>query len=62
MMYDEPTSPNFSHRSLLNKQTMANRESIESLIPRVDGLAESLSAPAPEGETEEIKRRKKLKE
>ena len=41
---------------------MANRESIESLIPRVDGLAESLSAPVPEGEIKEITRRQKLKE
>ena len=39
---------------------MANRESIESLIPRVEGLAKSLSTPAPEGETEEIERREAL--
>jgi hypothetical protein len=41
---------------------MANRESITSLLPRVEGLAESLSSPAPEGEVKEIKRRKELKE
>ena len=39
---------------------MANRESIQSLIPRVEGLAESLSAPAPEGEVKEIERRQTL--
>ena len=39
---------------------MANRESIESLIPRVEGLAKSLGASAPEGETEEIERREAL--
>ena len=39
---------------------MANRESIESLIPRVEGLAESLSAPAPDGEIKEIQRRQEL--
>ena len=41
---------------------MANRDSIASLIPRIEGLAESLSTPAPEGEIKEIKRRQKLKE
>jgi hypothetical protein len=39
---------------------MANRESIESLIPRIEGLAESLSPPAPEGEMKEIERRQAL--
>ena len=39
---------------------MANRESIESLIPRVDNLAKLLGTPAPEGETEEIQRRQEL--
>ena len=39
---------------------MANRESMESLIPRVEELAKALSAPAPEGETEEIERRRAL--
>ena len=55
-------SPNRLHRSLLNQQTVANRETIESLVPRVEGLAESLSTPAPEGEVKEIKRRQVLKE
>jgi hypothetical protein len=41
---------------------MANRESIISLIPRVEGLAESLSTPPPEDEIKEIKRREKLKQ
>jgi hypothetical protein len=41
---------------------MANHESIESLIPRVEGLAESLNTPAPEGEVKEIERRQKLRE
>ena len=49
------------HRSLLNQQTMANRETIESLIPRVEELAQSLSSPAPEGEIDEIERRKILR-
>ena len=49
------------HRSLLNQKTMANRGTIESLIPRVEGLAKSLSSPAPEGEIEEIERRKMLR-
>ena len=40
---------------------MANREIIESLIPRVEGLARSLSSPAPEDEIDEIERRKELK-
>ena len=41
---------------------MANRGTIESLISRVECLAGSLSAPASEGETDEIKRRQVLKE
>jgi len=47
-------------RSLPNQQTMANRKTIESLVPRIEGLAESLKEPAPEGEVEEIERREKL--
>ena len=39
---------------------MANRESIESLIPRVEGLAKSLRPPAPKGEIKEIQRRQEL--
>jgi hypothetical protein len=62
MMYDAPIFPNLIHRSLSDQQAMANRESIESLIPRVENLAESLSTPAPEGEIKGIKRRQKLKE
>ena len=57
-----PISSNRSHRPLFNQQTKANREVINSLIPRIDGLADSLSTPAPEGEIEEINRRKELKE
>jgi hypothetical protein len=49
-----------SHRSPENQQTMANRDTIESLIPRIEGLAESLKEPAPEGEVKEIERRDKL--
>ena len=62
MMYDGPILLNLQHRSLLKQQAMANRETVESLIPRVEGLAESLSIPAPEGEVKEIRRRQKLKE
>ena len=39
---------------------MANRKTIESLVPRIEGLAESLEEPAPEGEVKEIERREKL--
>jgi len=35
---------------------------IELLIPRVEGLAQSLSAPVPEGEGEEVEGRKALKQ
>ena len=55
-------SLNRLHCSLLKQQTVANRETIESLIPRVEDLAESLSTPALEGEVREIKRRKELNE
>ena len=61
-MYGIPAPPNPLHRSLLNQQTVANRETIESLIPRVEGLAKSLSTPVPEGEVKEIKRRQELRE
>ena len=40
---------------------MANRKTIESLILRVERLAESLSTPAPKGEAKEIGRREALK-
>jgi len=40
---------------------MANRQTVESLIPRVEGLAESLRAPVPEGEIKERDRREALK-
>ena len=56
-----PVSPNRLHRSLLNQQTVVNRETIKSLIPRVEGFAKSLSTPAPTGEFKEIKRREELK-
>jgi hypothetical protein len=62
MMYDMPILLYLERRSLLNQQAIANRGSIESLIPRVEGPAESLITPAPEGEVKEIKRRQKLKE
>jgi hypothetical protein len=62
MMYGMPILLYLERRSLLNQQAIANRGSIESLIPRVEGLAESLITPAPEDEVKEIKRRQKLKE
>jgi len=34
---------------------------IELLIPRVEGLAQSLGAPVPQGEVKEEKRREVLK-
>jgi len=40
---------------------MACRETIESLVPRVEGLAESLSEPVPEDEVREQERREALK-
>ena len=40
---------------------MACRQTIESLMPRVEKLAESLSAPVPEGEDKEEERRDILK-
>ena len=43
------------------QQTMACRQTIESLIPRVEGLAQSLGGPAPEGEVKEGERREVLK-
>jgi len=39
---------------------MACRQTIESLIPRVEGLAQSLGVPIPEGEVKEEERRKIL--
>ena len=62
MMYDVPILPKIWHRSRVDKQTMANRETIESLVPRVEGLAKSLSKPAPKDEIKEIVRRQELKE
>lgn len=44
-----------------SQQTVACRQTIMSLIPRVEGLAQSLSEPAPEGEVKEEERRKVLK-
>ena len=61
-MCDMSLLPNLLPRSPFDQQMVANRESIQSLVPRVEGLAESLSEPAPEGEIKEIKRRQKLKE
>ena len=62
MTCDVPLLLNLLPRSPFDQQTVANRESIQSLVPRIEGLAESLSEPAPEGEIKEIKRRQKLKE
>ena len=59
-MYDMPVSPDRLRRSLLNQQTATNRGMIESLIPRVEGLAKSLSTPVPRGEAREIERRQEL--
>jgi len=42
------------------EKTMACRHKIESLIPRVEGLAKSLGGPVPEGEIHEEERRKIL--
>ena len=44
----------------MNQQTMANRKTVESLVPRIEGLAESLKEPTPEGEVKEVERREKL--
>jgi hypothetical protein len=46
----------------LNQQAVANRKTIKSLIPRVEGLVKSLSTPVPENETKEIERREELVE
>lgn len=56
-----PILPNRLYRSLLNQQTMASHKMIESLMLRVERLAESLRGPAPEGEAKEIGRRETLK-
>ena len=60
MMYGPLASLGHSLRSLLNQQTTANRKTIKALIPRVDGLAYSLSTPVPEKEVKEIERRQTL--
>jgi len=39
---------------------MACRQTIEALIPRVEGLIRTLSKPVPEAEVEEKERRKTL--
>jgi len=44
-----------------SQQAMACRQTIESLIPRVEQLAGLLSAPVPEGEVKEEDRREILK-
>jgi len=56
-----PILPYHPRHSQLDQQTMVNRQTIESLIPRVEGLAESLSTPVPEGEVKERGRREVLK-
>ena len=40
---------------------MANRKTIESLTPRIEGLAEALRAPAVESEVRERERRETFK-
>ena len=44
-----------------SQQTMACRQTIEALIPRVNMLAESLSGPVPRGDVKEEERRKTLR-
>jgi len=39
---------------------MTCRQTIEALIPRVEGLAETLGAPVPDGDIKEKERRKIL--
>ena len=46
----------------MSQRTKANKETIESLAPRVKKLAEVLLAPIVEGDTKEQDRRKKLEE
>ena len=58
--YDSLALLGHSLRSLLNQQTTANRKTIKALIPRVEGLAYSLSSPVPEGEVKEVERRQAL--
>ncbi|KAF9646201.1 hypothetical protein BDM02DRAFT_3189069 [Thelephora ganbajun] len=44
------------------ERTMANRQAIESLAPRVKALSESLCAPVSEGDANEQERRKTLEQ
>jgi len=53
------TSPDL-RCSRSSQKTMACRQTIESLIPRVEALAQSLGSPVPEGEFKEEERRKIL--
>jgi len=53
--------PPYPQRSHLSHQLRTYRERIESLVPRVERLAQSISAPVPEGEFGEEERRKALK-
>jgi len=41
---------------------MACRRTIEALIPRVEGLADRLNTPVPDGEVDEEERRTILKQ
>ena len=45
----------------ISQKTIACRQTIESLMPRIEGLVESLSAPVPQGEIKEEKRREVLR-
>ena len=44
----------------VTQQATANRQTIESLVPRVERLEESFRVPVPEGEDKERERREAL--
>ena len=45
-----------------SQRTKANKQAIESLVPRVETLARQLHGSIPEGDVSEVERRKKLEE
>ena len=51
----------FPQRSQLSHQLKMYRQTLESLVPRAEKLAQSISTPVPEGEFGEEERRKVLK-
>jgi len=53
--------PPYPQRSQLSHQLPKFQETIEPLVPRVENLAQSISAPVPEGEFGEGERREVLK-